>query len=76
VTHPASDYDWRKDPEKEKVPPGYASDHYPVAIDVMPKDGPSKPAAPAKGKSPAGEPSPAKDKAPAKAPEGDGADED
>jgi endonuclease/exonuclease/phosphatase family metal-dependent hydrolase len=39
VTHPASDYDWRKDPDKEKVPPGYASDHYPVAIDVMPKDG-------------------------------------
>jgi endonuclease/exonuclease/phosphatase family metal-dependent hydrolase len=76
VTHPASDYDWRKDPEKEKVPPGYASDHYPIAIDIMPKDGPAKPAAPAKGKAPAGEPAPAKDKAPAKAPEGDGADED
>ncbi|NBP51871.1 MAG: hypothetical protein EBU70_11995, partial [Actinobacteria bacterium] len=56
VMHPASDYDWRKDPEKEKVPAGYASDHYPIAIDVMPKDGPAKaggkgdsPPAPAKG---------------------------
>jgi endonuclease/exonuclease/phosphatase family metal-dependent hydrolase len=42
VVHPASDYDWRKDPDKEKVPPGYASDHYPIAIDIMPKDGPAK----------------------------------
>jgi endonuclease/exonuclease/phosphatase family metal-dependent hydrolase len=35
TVHPASDYDWRKDPDKEKVPPGYASDHYPIAVDVM-----------------------------------------
>ncbi|MEI6475061.1 MAG: endonuclease/exonuclease/phosphatase family protein [Planctomycetota bacterium] len=44
--HPASDYDWKTDPEKEKVPAGYASDHCPVAVDVMPKDGAPK-AAPA-----------------------------
>ena len=49
--HPESTYRWQDDPEKEKVPAGYASDHCPVAIDVMPKD--DKPAsagkAPAKG---------------------------
>jgi hypothetical protein len=38
TVHPASDYDWRKDPDKTKIPAGYASDHYPIAIDVMPKD--------------------------------------
>jgi endonuclease/exonuclease/phosphatase family metal-dependent hydrolase len=52
VVHPASDYDWRKDPEKERVPPGYASDHYPIAIDIMPKDGAGK-AAPAPKEAPA-----------------------
>lgn len=51
VMHPASDYDWRKDPEKEKVPAGYASDHCPIAIDIMPKDSAAK-AEPAKGKGP------------------------
>ena len=44
--HPASDYDWKTDPEKEKVPAGYASDHCPVAVDVMPKDAAPKDAAP------------------------------
>ena len=51
VMHPASDYDWRKDPEKEKVPAGYASDHCPIAIDIMPKDSAAK-VEPAKGKGP------------------------
>ncbi len=32
--HPGDDYDWRTD----TPPRGYASDHYPVAIDLMPKD--------------------------------------
>ncbi len=40
TVHPSSEYDWKTDPEKEKVPAGYASDHYPVAIDIMPKDKP------------------------------------
>ena len=31
---PPSTYDYRKDPH----PPGYASDHYPVVIEVMPAD--------------------------------------
>lgn len=31
---PPSSYDWRKDPP----PAGYASDHYPVAIELMPED--------------------------------------
>ena len=31
----AEDYDWRNDP----FPSGYASDHYPVAIDLVPKEG-------------------------------------
>lgn len=54
VTHPASDYDWRKDPEKEKVPAGYASDHCPVAIDIMPKDSANgAPAGKPVGKAPA-----------------------
>ena len=44
TVHPPSDYDWRKDPDKERVPEGYASDHYPVAIDLMPE----RKAAPAK----------------------------
>ena len=44
--HPASDYDWKTDPEKEKVPAGYASDHCPVAVDVMPKDAAPKDSAP------------------------------
>ncbi len=38
TVHPASDYDWRKDPDKTKIPAGYASDHYPIAIDLMPKE--------------------------------------
>jgi endonuclease/exonuclease/phosphatase family metal-dependent hydrolase len=49
--HPESTYRWQDDPEKEKVPAGYASDHCPVAIDVLTKE--DKPAgaakAPAKG---------------------------
>ena len=45
TVHPASDYDWRKDPDKEKVPPGYASDHYPIAIDLKPRR--ARPQAPA-----------------------------
>jgi endonuclease/exonuclease/phosphatase family metal-dependent hydrolase len=32
--HPGDQYDFRKDPH----PPGYASDHYPVAIELIPKD--------------------------------------
>ena len=39
TVHPASDYDWRKDPDKAKIPAGYASDHYPIAIDLMPAKG-------------------------------------
>jgi endonuclease/exonuclease/phosphatase family metal-dependent hydrolase len=31
---PPPSYDWQKDPQ----PPGYASDHYPVIIDLMPRD--------------------------------------
>jgi len=31
----AQEYDWRNKP----IPPGYASDHYPVAIDLVPIDG-------------------------------------
>ena len=31
----AQDYDWRNDP----IPSGYASDHYPVAIDLVPVEG-------------------------------------
>ena len=31
---PPPSYDWRNDPH----PPGYASDHYPVVIELMPKD--------------------------------------
>jgi endonuclease/exonuclease/phosphatase family metal-dependent hydrolase len=31
----AEDYDWRNDP----IPAGYASDHYPIAIDLVPQDG-------------------------------------
>lgn len=33
---PPSNYDYKKDPQ----PPGYASDHYPVVIDITPKDQP------------------------------------
>ena len=35
----AQDYDWRNKP----IPPGYASDHYPLSIDIVPKEnmGPS-----------------------------------
>jgi hypothetical protein len=47
--HPASDYNWKTDPEKEKVPAGYASDHCPVAVDVMPKDAAPKVAEPKDG---------------------------
>jgi hypothetical protein len=31
---PPSSYDYRKDPH----PPGYASDHYPVAIEIVPAE--------------------------------------
>ncbi len=31
----AEDYDWRNDP----IPSGYASDHYPIAIDLVPREG-------------------------------------
>ena len=31
---PPSSYDYKKDPQ----PAGYASDHYPVVIDLIPKD--------------------------------------
>ena len=31
----AQDYDWRNDP----IPAGYASDHYPIAIDLVPQEG-------------------------------------
>jgi hypothetical protein len=48
--HPPSDYDWKTDPEKEKVPAGYASDHCPVAIDVTPKDAKPADAKPAAAK--------------------------
>jgi endonuclease/exonuclease/phosphatase family metal-dependent hydrolase len=50
TVHPPSDYDWRKDPDKERAPEGYASDHYPVAIDLMPQ----RKAAPAKDAGAAG----------------------
>jgi endonuclease/exonuclease/phosphatase family metal-dependent hydrolase len=33
---PPSNYDYQKDPQ----PPGYASDHYPVVIDILPHDQP------------------------------------
>ena len=33
---PPTTYDWRTDPP----PPGYASDHYPVMLELMPKDQP------------------------------------
>ena len=52
VVHPASDYDWRKDPDKSRIPEGYGSDHYPVAIDLMPVRG--------GGKGGAGKPGPGK----------------
>lgn len=32
--HPGDDYDWRKD----DPPAGHAADHYPVAIELMPRD--------------------------------------
>ncbi len=40
----AEDYDWRNDP----IPSGYASDHYPIAIDLVAREGagPSVAAAP------------------------------
>ena len=31
----AEDYDWRNDP----IPAGYASDHYPISIDLVPREG-------------------------------------
>ena len=31
----AQDYDWMNDP----IPPGYTSDHYPIAIDLVPREG-------------------------------------
>lgn len=36
--HPGDSYDWRKD----TPPSGYASDHYPVALDFIPRDGAAK----------------------------------
>ena len=33
--HPGDSYDWRKD----TPPSGYASDHYPIALDFIPRDG-------------------------------------
>lgn len=42
TVHPSSDYDWRKDPDKSRIPEGYGSDHYPVAIDLMPVRGGGK----------------------------------
>jgi len=36
--HPGDSYDWRKD----TPPSGYASDHYPVALDFIPRDGGAK----------------------------------
>lgn len=33
---PPDEYDWRTDPQ----PPGYASDHYPVVVDLVPHDRP------------------------------------
>jgi hypothetical protein len=55
--HPPSDYDWKTDPEKEKVPAGYASDHCPVAVDVMPKDAEPTDVAPKTAPAPAAKPS-------------------
>ena len=37
--YPGDAYNWKTDPH----PPGYASDHRPIAIDFTPKDGDSKP---------------------------------
>lgn len=37
TVHPPSTYKWQDDPDKNGVPEGYASDHYPVAIDITPK---------------------------------------
>jgi len=31
----AEDYDWRNDP----IPAGYASDHYPIVVDLVPREG-------------------------------------
>jgi endonuclease/exonuclease/phosphatase family metal-dependent hydrolase len=31
---PPDSYDWRRDPH----PPGYASDHYPIIVDLVPRD--------------------------------------
>jgi len=36
--HPGDSYDWRKD----TPPSGYASDHYPVALDFIPSEGAAK----------------------------------
>ena len=36
--HPGDAYDWKKD----KPPAGYASDHYPIAIEFTPKDAKAK----------------------------------
>ncbi len=40
--HPGDAYDWKKD----EPPAGYASDHYPMAIEFTPNDQPSKAKAP------------------------------
>lgn len=56
TVHPPSDYDWKTDPDKEKVPEGYASDHYPVAIDIVPGRGAAAKDAPAKAPEPGASP--------------------
>ena len=33
--HPGDDYDWRED----SPPPGHAADHYPVAVEIIPREG-------------------------------------
>ena len=45
--HPGDAYDWKKD----KPPAGYASDHYPIAIEFTPKDAKPKDAKSKDGKS-------------------------
>lgn len=47
--HPGDAYDWKKD----QPPSGYASDHYPIAIEFTPKDAKPRPAK-AKGAQPQG----------------------
>ncbi|MCP4069077.1 MAG: hypothetical protein GY741_12420, partial [Phycisphaeraceae bacterium] len=37
--HPGDDYDWRKD----EPPSGYAADHYPLVVDLRPREAAEKP---------------------------------